>query len=74
MVTGKPLTMSPAIRRGARCRRHVGLGTGTKIKSPSTCGNLQLQNGIVQLQGGPTGPLVYPHVYAALEDDGERRV
>jgi len=70
MVTGKPLTMSPGDwEEELDVVVNVGLGTGNKDQiTQHLMAILQLQNGIVQLQGGPTGPLVYPqNVYAALE-------
>jgi len=70
MVTGKPLTMDPSLwREELDVSVNVGLGTGSRDKiTQDLMAILQLQNGIVQLQGGPSGPLVYPkNVFDALE-------
>jgi hypothetical protein len=70
MVTGRPLTMDPSMwQEELDVTVNVGLGTGNKDQiTQNLMAILQLQNGVVQLQGGPTGPLVYPqNVYAALE-------
>jgi len=70
MVTGKPLTMDPSQWRSQLdVNVSVGLGTGSRDQILAHLMQiLQLQAGIVQQQGGVTGPLVYAqNVFDALE-------
>jgi hypothetical protein len=70
MATGKPLTMDPRLWKSELAVNvSVGLGTGNRDQILAHLMTiLQLQQGIVQVQQGVSGPLVYgQNVYDALE-------
>jgi hypothetical protein len=71
MATGQPLTMDPRLWKSELdVNVSVGLGTGSKDKVQQNLMTvLQLQQGIVTLQQGISGPLVFAqNVYDALEN------